>query len=262
LNTPQSGPITGNGEPLASANPFRYSGYQFDVETGFYYLKYRYYIPSLGRFLTRDPMISRNRHVYCRNNPVNFVDPLGLIQKMEYDGATTSPRTIVPPTYVRPIIQNPVINKTDSKKEHNLTGMDFQIGGSVVAAGRFGVQILSNEVDSYLVIYLAGGTEVGPTWGAQGSIGIVTYNSSDISVAEGTSLYGGPTGSAVFGSATYNVIYNPKDNKPIGHYGSAGPSLRAPGVSWQTMVSRALFTIKLAPLRDTYYEGNNYAKYN
>ena len=78
LNTPQTGVLTGNGEPLANANPFRYSGYQYDPETQLYYLKYRYYVPSLGRFLTRDPMISYNRYMYCSNNPVNFVDPLGL----------------------------------------------------------------------------------------------------------------------------------------------------------------------------------------
>jgi RHS repeat-associated protein len=69
LNTPET-VLTGNGENLADANPFRYSGYQFDKETGLYYLKYRYYVPSLGRFLTRDPMLTSNRYVYCRNNPV------------------------------------------------------------------------------------------------------------------------------------------------------------------------------------------------
>ena len=36
-------------------NPFRYSGEYFDEETGFYYLRARYYDPSVGRFLTEDP---------------------------------------------------------------------------------------------------------------------------------------------------------------------------------------------------------------
>ena len=36
-------------------NPFRYSGEYFDEETGFYYLRARYYDPSIGRFLTEDP---------------------------------------------------------------------------------------------------------------------------------------------------------------------------------------------------------------
>ena len=36
-------------------NPFRYSGEYFDEETGFYYLRARYYDPTIGRFLTEDP---------------------------------------------------------------------------------------------------------------------------------------------------------------------------------------------------------------
>ena len=43
------------GYPYAYLNPFRYSGEYFDEETGFYYLRARYYDPSIGRFLTEDP---------------------------------------------------------------------------------------------------------------------------------------------------------------------------------------------------------------
>lgn len=82
LNVPSSSVLLDNGEPLATANPFRYSSYQFDDESGLYYLKYRYYDSSLGRFLSKDPVVSYNRYVYCSNNPVNFVDPLGLATQM------------------------------------------------------------------------------------------------------------------------------------------------------------------------------------
>jgi len=78
INIPENNVFTGNGEPLIDANPFRYSGYQFDAETEFYYLKGRYYSQYLGRFLTEDPVISKNRYVYCNNNPVNYVDHSGL----------------------------------------------------------------------------------------------------------------------------------------------------------------------------------------
>lgn len=53
-NTPETNVTTGNGELLRDANPFRYCGYQYDVETGLYYLKARYYTPGLGRFLTKE----------------------------------------------------------------------------------------------------------------------------------------------------------------------------------------------------------------
>jgi RHS repeat-associated protein len=57
-------------------------GYRDEVsETGLYYLRQRYYDPSLGRFLTRDPigiLGGLNLYGYVLNNPVNFVDPNGL----------------------------------------------------------------------------------------------------------------------------------------------------------------------------------------
>jgi RHS repeat-associated protein len=35
---------------LGNLNPFRYRGYYYDVETGLYFLKTRYYDPEIGRF--------------------------------------------------------------------------------------------------------------------------------------------------------------------------------------------------------------------
>ena len=40
----------------ADTNPFRFSSKYWDGETGFYYYGYRYYSPSIGRFLSRDPV--------------------------------------------------------------------------------------------------------------------------------------------------------------------------------------------------------------
>jgi RHS repeat-associated protein len=66
-------------------SPFRYAGYYYDKETGLYYLKSRYYSPTLGRFLTRDgygyikykdPQ-TLNLYAYAGNNPVSIVDPNG-----------------------------------------------------------------------------------------------------------------------------------------------------------------------------------------
>lgn len=76
-NTPE-GVMTGNGEYLRNANPFRYSSYQFDTESGLYYLKARYYTATLGRFLTRDRVLNINLYFYCLNNPVNLIDNYGL----------------------------------------------------------------------------------------------------------------------------------------------------------------------------------------
>ena len=67
-----------NPDPNDS-NPFRYCGEYFDVHSGTYYLRNRYYYPRLGRFTTIDPIRSgHNWYVYCGNNPLMFVDPFGL----------------------------------------------------------------------------------------------------------------------------------------------------------------------------------------
>ena len=67
---------------VAFYNPFRYRGYYYDYETGYYYLQTRYYNPEWGRFLNADGYVSTgigmlgyNMFAYC--NPVMLVDSEG-----------------------------------------------------------------------------------------------------------------------------------------------------------------------------------------
>ena len=70
---------------IGQLNPFRYRGYFYDVETGLYYLKSRYYDPTTGRFINMDSITyadpsvinGLNLYVYCENNPVMDIDPDG-----------------------------------------------------------------------------------------------------------------------------------------------------------------------------------------
>jgi RHS repeat-associated protein len=65
-------------------NPFKYTGEVYDEETGLYYLRARYYDPSIGRFLNEDtyegqidnPLI-QNLYTYVHNNPLIYSDPSG-----------------------------------------------------------------------------------------------------------------------------------------------------------------------------------------
>jgi RHS repeat-associated protein len=62
-------------------NPFLYTTREFDQETSIYYYRARYYNPSLGRFISEDPIgFGGGTHFYkyARNNPVLFDDPYGL----------------------------------------------------------------------------------------------------------------------------------------------------------------------------------------
>ncbi len=66
-------------------NPFKYKGYLCDNETGWYYLKTRYYAPEICRFISPDSIAfiqpkklgGLNLYAYCNNNPVLYADPSG-----------------------------------------------------------------------------------------------------------------------------------------------------------------------------------------
>jgi RHS repeat-associated protein len=65
-------------------NSYLFRGEQFDSSTNSYYLRARYYRPSLGRFLTEDSWSGNtlapptlHRYVYVVNNPVTRADPSG-----------------------------------------------------------------------------------------------------------------------------------------------------------------------------------------
>ena len=77
--------ITGD-VTLAERNPFRYRGYFYDTESGFYYLETRYYDPEVKRFLSYDVLESffygseedtESLFVYCGNDPMFFCDATG-----------------------------------------------------------------------------------------------------------------------------------------------------------------------------------------
>ena len=75
-------------------NRFKYNGQQLDPITRQYYLRARFYNPVIARFTQEDTYRGDglNLYVYCRNNPVYYVDPSGhicfkeLVQKFVAQG--------------------------------------------------------------------------------------------------------------------------------------------------------------------------------
>jgi len=82
-----------------TVNPYLFTGEQQNLTTGLVYLRARYYDPSIGRFISRDPILSPrvkpegqfwftlllanqpqrlHPYLYCMNNPINYIDPSGL----------------------------------------------------------------------------------------------------------------------------------------------------------------------------------------
>ena len=65
----------------------RFPGQYYDAETGLYYNWHRYYEPSTGRYVTSDPIglvAGLNIYSYAAQNPLYWVDPLGLFRWPDY----------------------------------------------------------------------------------------------------------------------------------------------------------------------------------
>ncbi|GGG05912.1 hypothetical protein GCM10010912_58210 [Paenibacillus albidus] len=91
------GNITSQTEGIS--NPFKYTGEIYDEETGLYYLRARYYDPSIGRFLNEDTYegqidnpLSLNLYTYVENNPLTHVDPSGHYTENQVDAMITIAR--------------------------------------------------------------------------------------------------------------------------------------------------------------------------
>ena len=71
-------------DKVRARNPFRYKGYYYDVETGLYYCRSRYYDPAIRRFISADDtqvlrdnldmLGEKNLYAYCDDNPITRVD--------------------------------------------------------------------------------------------------------------------------------------------------------------------------------------------
>ncbi|MDD5703238.1 MAG: RHS repeat-associated core domain-containing protein [Dehalococcoidales bacterium] len=64
-----------------AGNEYKFTGKEWDEESGLYYSWHRYYSPVLGRFTQVDPLWQKypslTSYQYCDNNPLKFVDPDG-----------------------------------------------------------------------------------------------------------------------------------------------------------------------------------------
>jgi RHS repeat-associated protein len=74
----------------ATANPYQFAGDRYGELEGLTFLRARYYDPSTGRFISKDPFegvlrdpVSLHRYLYANANPVAFTDPTGLMSLAE-----------------------------------------------------------------------------------------------------------------------------------------------------------------------------------
>jgi RHS repeat-associated protein len=76
----------------AATTNLQYNGQYTDAETGFQYLRARYYDPATGQFLTVDPAVSETLapYSYTNDDPLNYGDASGLRLAEDPSGIATT----------------------------------------------------------------------------------------------------------------------------------------------------------------------------
>ncbi|WP_259397838.1 RHS repeat-associated core domain-containing protein [Pseudoalteromonas sp. SR43-2] len=71
----------GTNKENTFTQPIRFQGQYLDEESGLHYNRYRYYSPKQQRFINQDPigLVGGINHYQYAPNPVNWVDPFGLM---------------------------------------------------------------------------------------------------------------------------------------------------------------------------------------
>ena len=134
-------------------NPFRYRGYVYDTETGWYYLQSRYYDPGVSRFISSDVLLStgqgvlgHNSYAYCLNNPANMSDSCGsrpnfCVSMTDGGGGSSSSTSEPTPTPTPTPYPGPgPEHKVFSSRGVNLNKVDIRIIERLIAmADAYGV---------------------------------------------------------------------------------------------------------------------------
>ena len=149
---------------ITPENPYGYTGKPMDPTTGIYDYGFRDYAPELARFTTVDPIKDGNNwYAYVGNDPVNFVDPLGLARAA---GTGT------------PIV--PTVNHSPTSWEQDAGIAAFGAAGTLASAATAvlsGVtQALIASGTSYGSAVLLGTGAAAPLIGLAGIAGFVGYD--------------------------------------------------------------------------------------
>ncbi|MDD3596769.1 RHS repeat-associated core domain-containing protein [Sulfuricurvum sp.] len=137
------------GKAIQTLNPYRYTGREIDTDDLYYY-RARYYDPTMGRFITPDPIGflggDTNFYRYVGNDPMNYTDPSGLsgltalldqhnplkdlVEWWNATPDTSIPTTSIPNSTILQGKTNTQTNKTQTATSKNAT-----VGGASNSTG-------------------------------------------------------------------------------------------------------------------------------
>jgi RHS repeat-associated protein len=129
-----------------NSNRFRFTGREWDQETGLYYYRARYYDPATGRFLSEDPLGfdggGANFYAYVGNHPVDFVDPLGLAKSAAQCAEILKQIKFLTGLLAKELAKyDPVLDAAG--------GPTWKRGGHYIEMGSYVTGIMNNAADYY-----------------------------------------------------------------------------------------------------------------
>ncbi|MBU0708027.1 RHS repeat-associated core domain-containing protein [Patescibacteria group bacterium] len=95
-------------------NPYGFSTKEKSANSGLLYFGARYYNPTIGRWLSQDPLgmvNGPNLYAYCKNSPTKWVDPYGLF----VFGKRSIPGWSKVPSWAK---RNPIDNHFNTELSH------------------------------------------------------------------------------------------------------------------------------------------------
>ncbi|MCO6540640.1 MAG: RHS domain-containing protein, partial [Gilliamella sp.] len=129
-------------------NPLRFQGQYYDEETGLHYNLNRYYDPFTGRYITQDPLGilgGLNSYQYAGSDPINWVDPLGLV-KVENSGFEGIAGNVEIPNGISFSIEQPkhLANVDGFSQKYGISG-GHNADAFYSAAKNYGVKIINEN---------------------------------------------------------------------------------------------------------------------
>ncbi|SED13647.1 RHS repeat-associated core domain-containing protein [Amycolatopsis tolypomycina] len=222
------------GTPIYSGTavtPLQYTGQYADAESGFLYLRARYYDPSTAEFLTVDPQVDTTHapYSYAGGNPANATDPSGLASlctgAQEKHDTAMMDRYCKPPAYTANPDRCPRFNTDgpgcadaawNAAHPFSTGTAGICIGGTIaVGEGITGSVCLTASGSSYGITATGG-----RICGAGGEIGITGFSSN----ARKPDDLGGPfTGGSASGLGPFGASYfgGPSDDGFVSVFGIA-----------------------------------------